>query len=220
MNYLAHLYFSAPRPLAWAGSLMGDFFKGSRFGELPDDLVAHLKLHRRLDTFTLNSPPFQASRQRLCPSFGHGRSILVDVFYDHFLACQWESYSFQPLPEFTHGVYCGLRDCHPYLPQRLQEQLPRMIADDWLTSYRQEAVVERVLLRLEQRLGHKIPLARGYEQLRQHRDELQQDFAAFMDATASYVEVLQSAGFGHCAVTQPVDQSCAGSGQSFSKPGG
>jgi len=191
MNYLAHLYFSAPRPLAWAGSLMGDFFKGSRFGELPDDLVVHLKLHRRLDTFTLDSPPFQASRRRLCPSFGHGRSILVDVFYDHFLACQWQDYAQQPLPEFADDVYCGLRACCNYLPQRLQEQLPRMIAGDWLTSYRQEEVVERVLMRLEQRLKHRIPLAQGYEQLHQHRQELESDFAAFMAAAADYVESLQ-----------------------------
>lgn len=210
MNYLAHLYFSAPRPLAWAGALMGDFFKGSHFGELPDDLVTHLKLHRRLDTFTLNSPPFQASRRRLCPSFGHGRSILVDVFYDHFLACQWEHYSYQPLPEFAHGVYSGLRVCHQYLPVRLQEQLPRMIAGDWLTSYRQEAVVERVLLRLEQRLKHKIPLAQGYEQLHQHRDKLEEDFTAFMAAATGYVKSLPAAEVN----------SCAGSGQSFTKPGG
>lgn len=210
MNYLAHLYFSAPRPLAWAGTLMGDFFKGSHFGELPDDLVAHLKLHRRLDTFTLNSPPFQASRRRLCPSFGHGRSILVDVFYDHFLACQWEHYSLQLLSEFAHGVYRGLHVCHHYLPLSLQEQLPRMIAGDWLTSYRQEEVVGRVLQRLEQRLNHKIPLAQGFEQLHQHREKLEEDFTAFMSAATGYVESLP-AGELH---------SCAGSGQSFSKPGG
>jgi acyl carrier protein phosphodiesterase len=220
MNYLAHLYFSAPRPLAWAGSLMGDFFKGRHFGELPDDLVTHLKLHRRLDTFALDSPPFQISRQRLCSSFGHGRSILVDVFYDHFLACQWENYSSEPLPAFADGVYSGLRACHHYLPARLQEQLPGMIAGDWLTSYRQEEVVERVLLRLEQRLKHKIPLARGYAQLHQHRDELEQDFTAFMTAAAGYVASLQSAGASCCTATPWADQSCAGNGQSFSKPGG
>lgn len=220
MNYLVHLYFSAPRPLAWAGSLMGDFFKGSRFGELPDDLVAHLKLHRRLDTFTLDSPPFQASRRRLCPSFGHGRGILVDVFYDHFLACQWQHYSFQPLPEFAHEVYCGLRDCYSYLPEKLQEQLPRMIAGDWLTSYRHETVVERVLLRLEQRLKHKIPLAKGYGQLHRHRAELEKDFAAFMTAVGDYVTSLHSTGTESGGVKQLADQSCAGSGQSSSKPRG
>jgi len=218
VNYLAHLFFSAPRPLAWAGSLMGDFFKGSNFYDLPDDLVSHLKLHRRLDTFTLDNSAFQISRRRLCPSFGHGRSILVDVFYDHLLACQWENYSVQPLPDFARDVYRGLDDCHHYLPVSLQQQLPRMIAGDWLTSYRQVEVVERVLLRLEQRLQHKIPLAQGYEQLHRHRRGLEEDFADFMVAAASYVDSLQGETRG--GLMSGADQSCAGSGQSFSKPGG
>lgn len=187
MNYLAHLYFSAPRPLAWSGSLMGDFFKGSDYSGLPDDLVHHLKLHRRLDTFTLSSPPFQKSRQRLNPVFGHGRSILVDVFYDHFLACRWESYSDLSLTDFAREVYAGLVDCHQYLPRRLQEQLPRMIEADWLSSYRRAEVVERVLLRLEQRLKHKIPLASGYRQLALHRDTLEEDFDLFMVDAGTYV---------------------------------
>ena len=190
MNYLAHLYYSAPRPLAWAGSLMGDFFKGSDFGGLPDDLVTHLKLHRRLDTFTLSSPPFQSSRRRLNPCFGHGRSVLVDVFYDHLLACHWDSYSAVPLPDFAREVYRGLNACHHYLPGRLQEQLPRMMAADWLSSYRREDVVERVLQRLEQRLRHKIPLARGYRQLHQHRDGLEEDFGAFMADMTAYVQMV------------------------------
>ncbi len=220
MNYLAHLYFSAPRPLAWAGSLMGDFFKGRYFGGLPDDLVVHLRLHRRLDTMTLDNPPFQASRRRLCPSFGHGRSMLVDVFYDHFLARQWENYSAQSLPEFAHRVYSGLMDSHHYLPERLQEQLPRMIADDWLTSYREEATVKRVLQRLEQRLHHKIPLAKGYGQLALHRKELEKDFAAFMVAAANYIESLTSSATSQGTGKEHPGQSCAGKGQSVSKPGG
>ncbi len=190
MNYLAHLYFSAPRPLAWSGSLMGDFFKGNAYDGLPDDLVTHLKLHRRLDTFTLSSPPFQSSRRRLNPCFGHGRSILVDVFYDHLLACRWDSYSDMPLPDFAREVYSGLNACHHYLPSRLQEQLPRMVAADWLSSYRHEEVVARVLQRLEQRLRHKIPLAGGYGQLHQHRAGLEEDFSAFMADMAAYVKTL------------------------------
>ncbi|MFO7765937.1 MAG: ACP phosphodiesterase [Pelovirga sp.] len=190
MNYLAHLYFSAPRPLAWTGSLMGDFFKGNNFDGLPDDLVFHLKLHRRLDTFTLSSPPFQSSRRRLDPGFGHGRSILVDVFYDHLLACRWDTYAEVPLPDFAREVYSGLHVCYHYLPARLQEQLPRMTAADWLSSYRHEDVVERVLQRLEQRLRHKIPLASGYQQLSRHRAGLEEDFTAFMADIRAYVQVL------------------------------
>ena len=181
MNYLAHLYFSDPTPLAWAGSLMGDFVKGPVLGDFSDQLSRHLKLHRYIDSLTQNNEIFQKSRRRLDPRFRFARSILVDVFYDHFLANRWENYSSQPLVDFAQDVYCGLRECFDLLSPALQHQLPRMIEYDWLTSYQRTDVIQRVLIRLEERLQHKIPIADGFDQLELWRSDLGYDFAAFMD---------------------------------------
>lgn len=181
MNYLAHLYFSEPTPLAWSGSLMGDFVKGTVPTTFPAELSRHLKLHRHIDSLTQRSEIFQTSRRRLDPRFRYARSVLVDVFYDHFLACHWDEYSDQSLADFSQAVYRGLQSCYDLLSPGLQQQLPRMIEFDWLTAYRRPEIVQRVLLRLEERLKHKIPLAAGFSQLELWRDELENDFAAFMD---------------------------------------
>ncbi len=188
MNYLAHLFFSDPAPLAWAGSLMGDFFKGSDFSALPAELTRHLKLHRHIDALTRSSPAFQRSRRRLDPRFRHGRSVLVDVFYDHFIACRWDQYHHQPLEVFAREVYTGLQSCRAVLSPGLQRQLPRMIAMDWLTSYRETEVVKRVLIRLEERLTHKLPLAQGFAELGLRRGALGGDFSRFMEETQPLVE--------------------------------
>ncbi len=188
LNYLAHLYFSESRPLAWAGALMGDFVKGRRFDGLPDDLVMHLQLHRALDAYTRISVPFQRSRRRLDPALSHGRSVIVDVFYDHFLACYWRDYSPCPLPDFAQQVYAGLMDCHDVLHPRLQQQLPQMMARDWLTSYQRPEVVKRVLERLSQRLNHKLDLVGGFAALTTGRDALEEDFRSFMAGAAPYLQ--------------------------------
>jgi acyl carrier protein phosphodiesterase len=180
MNYLAHLYFSDPEPLAWSGSLMGDFVKGAVPTTFPEQLSRHLKLHRHIDSLTQTSETFQTSRRRLDPCFRYARSVLIDVFYDHFLACRWNEYSAKPLAEFAHEVYSGLQDCFNLLSPGLQQQLPRMIEYDWLTSYREPEVVQRVLIRLEERLHHKIALAEGFYQLELWRNELEDDFTIFM----------------------------------------
>lgn len=180
MNYLAHLYLSEPTPLAWSGSLMGDFVKGSVPTIFPEELSRHLKLHRHIDSLTQRSEIFQTSRRRLDPRFRYARSVLVDVFYDHFLACYWDEYSDQSLAEFSQDVYRGLQSCYDLLSPGLQQQLPRMIEYDWLTSYRKPEIVQRVLQRLEERIKHKIPLAAGFSQLELWRDDLENDFAAFM----------------------------------------
>ncbi len=180
MNYLAHLYFSEPNPLAWSGSLMGDFVKGIVPTTFPEELSRHLKLHRHIDRLTQRSEIFQTSRRRLDPRFRYARSVLVDVFYDHFLACHWDEYADQSLAEFSQDVYRGLQSCYDLLSPGLQQQLPRMIEHDWLTAYRKPEIVQRVLQRLEERLKHKIPLADGFFQLEMWREELENDFADFM----------------------------------------
>ncbi len=160
---------------------MGDFVKGAVPATFPEELSRHLKLHRHIDSLTQRSEIFQTSRRRLDPRFRHGRSVLVDVFYDHFLACRWDEYSDQSLTEFSQAVYRGLQSCYDLLSPGLQQQLPRMIEYDWLTAYRKPEVVQRVLQRLEERIKHKIPLAAGFSQLELWRVELENDFAAFMD---------------------------------------
>ncbi len=187
MNYLAHLYFSDSLPLGWAGSLMGDFHKGSSFANLPEELVRHIRLHRYIDGLTRTSEFFQNSRRQLDPVFRHARGVLVDVFYDHFLACCWDQFSTCSLDAFAESVYLGLTDCQDLLSQELQRQLPHMIQHNWLLSYRQPETVLKVLMRLEQRLEGKVCLSKGYDQLELHRKSLEDDFFAFMAETTGKV---------------------------------
>ncbi len=160
---------------------MGDFVKGTVPETLPEELSRHLRLHRYIDSLTQTSELFQSSRRRLDPCFRYARSVLVDVFYDHFLACRWDEFSPLPLADFSQDVYRGLQACYDHLSPGLQQQLPRMIEYDWLTAYRRPEIVQRVLQRLEERLKHKISLAAGFSQLELLRDELENDFVAFMD---------------------------------------
>lgn len=188
MNYLAHLYFSDPDPLAWAGSLMGDFVKGQLDPDLPAQLLLHLRLHRRIDSYTRISEPFQSSRRRINPRFRHGRGVLVDVFYDHLLATQWDRHHSQSLEEFSQQVYNGLNEVYDLLSPGLQAILPRMIERNWLLSYREEWVIKRVLQRLEERLSHRLPLAEGYGELKRLRNGLEVDFDLFMEQGWSFVD--------------------------------
>lgn len=193
MNYLAHLYFSDKEPLAWAGSLMGDFLKGPLPDNVDPQLLKHLQLHRKIDTFAHSNSHFQASCRRLASHYRYGRGILVDVFYDHFLAEKWSDRSEQPLEEFSQEVYEGLNDCKQLLPSGMKNLLPRMIRDNWLVSYREEPVVGRVLSSLERRISHRLPLSRGIEDLQESRQQLESDFNAFIIEADEFVRQWKSA---------------------------
>ena len=62
-----------------------------------------------------------------------------------------------------------------------------MVRDNWLLSYREESVVGTVLSSLERRLKHRLPLARGVEDLQRERSALEADFIAFMRDANNFV---------------------------------
>lgn len=188
MNYLVHLYLAGTDPGLQLGALMGDFVKGPVPGGLPDKLALGLHLHRRIDTLAQNSSHTRQSRRKLHRKFGHGRGIIIDIFYDHFLASSWENYSPHPLPEFAAQVYQLLRDNHDLLPSGLQRILPFMIEHNWLVSYQHLDVVARALERTAQRLSRPLPLAEGIEDLVTHEVALRHDFKCFIAEATGYVE--------------------------------
>jgi acyl carrier protein phosphodiesterase len=182
VNYLVHLYLAGADPEMQLGGLMGDFVKGPLTDRYPPGIAAGLRLHRRIDAFAAADPHCRASRQRLHPRFKHTRAVLVDIFYDHFLALHWREFHPLPLPDFAAGVYRLLATHRADLPAGLARIAPRMQELDWLTSYRDRAAVGLALQRMASRLSRPTAMGEGGVELERCGRELLGDFRGFMAA--------------------------------------
>jgi acyl carrier protein phosphodiesterase len=180
LNYLLHLYLSPPLDAIRLGNLLGDFVKGRIDETYPADIRHGIALHRRQDAFAQRNQHFLASRRRIDPAFGICRGIMVDIFYDHLLASQWQDYADLPLERFAEEIYSLLRTHHDRLPEGMQETATRMIAHNWLVSYTRKQVVDTVLRRIAGRLRRPTPLAEGYQELLRNYQGLRDDFEGFM----------------------------------------
>lgn len=187
MNYLVHSHLSPQQPLVRLGSLAGDFVKGRIDERWDGELARGLALHRRLDAFAHDDPAFNRSRQRLNPDLGLYRGVLVDIFFDHFLACHWSRFSPLSLEVYAAGVYDDLRRFNDLLPPGLQRVAPRMMEHDWLVSYRDREVVELVLRRMSGR-GRHAGLAAGAGELARHYAGVEDDFFLFMTAAQDWLQ--------------------------------
>lgn len=180
MNFLAHLYLSPPTPDAWLGSLLGDFVKGpldaSGYG---GELQAAIQFHRTVDTFTDAHPVVRHAKALVSPARRRYAGILVDIFFDHFLAARWTAWHAAPLRDFADDVYAALSQTSVPVPDRFGRLVPHLVAQDWLAGYATLEGIELTLDRMSRRTPHAIALAGGHEELAARADDFGAAFEAF-----------------------------------------
>ena len=62
-------------------------------------------MHRAIDTFTDAHAIPRISSKRLHKNYGHYSRVIVDIFYDHFLAKNWKDYSDVNLEDYVERFY-------------------------------------------------------------------------------------------------------------------
>jgi acyl carrier protein phosphodiesterase len=190
MNYLAHAFLSRSSPELLIGGLLGDFVKGALGERYTPAVRAGILLHRAIDRYTDAHATVHASCALISPARRRFAAILVDVFYDHFLARHWQRYTEQPLTDFTQQVYATLLPQLASFPERLQHILPRMAADDWLGSYAEVASVDTALhgiARRFQRYPRAVVLADGVQELLHNYLALERHFLAYFPELLGFV---------------------------------
>ena len=186
MNYLAHLYLSEPTEDGWLGSLLGDFVKGPLDERYNAAITRAIALHRKIDTFTDAHPLVQRSKARISAERRRYGGIMVDMFYDHFLAKYWREFHDEPLNAFSARVYAMLARQHAELPERLQRMVPHMVQGDWLGSYAQVRSIHNALDRMGQRMTRENPLLDSADELVEHYAGLEADFRAFLPEVRTF----------------------------------
>jgi len=181
MNFLAHLWLAGPEDGMRLGAVAGDFVKGPLPAGLPADIAAGAGLHRAIDAFADRHPAFLRSRARISAPRRRFAGVMVDMFYDHFLAAQWDDYHpEEPLAVFAARQYALLRAHLHRLPERSHTVVTRMSEGDWLSSYAQVETIEFALDRIAGRL-------RRPEAFLGCGEELRWDYAAFAEDGAQFL---------------------------------
>ena len=145
MNFLAHIYLSGENELITIGNFFADGIRGKKYKQYPSEIQVGIKLHREIDTFTDAHPIFRQSTKRLHKAYSHYSGVIVDIFYDHYLAKNWRDYSNIPLEEYIQNFYKTLNENFEILPERFKKLTPFMIEDNWLLSYATIEGIQKVL---------------------------------------------------------------------------
>ena len=137
MNFLAHLYLSGDSDELKIGNFIADAVKGKAHEKFPAPIQKGIILHRRIDSFTDSHPIVLESCKRLWDKYRHYSPVIIDIFYDHFLAANWKNYSELQLDEFADNCYRLIENNVENLPEKIKIMLPYMKAHNWLVNYAQ-----------------------------------------------------------------------------------
>lgn len=181
MNFLAHIYLSNNTDLIKIGNFMADGIRGKHYGHLPADVQKGIILHRAIDTFTDLHPIFRQGTKRLHEKYHHYAGVILDVFYDHFLAKNWAAYSDEKLEDFVQGFYQILRDNYDILTEKTQRMMPYMIEHNWLANYQYKEGIARILLQMDKRTKNNSKMQYSVKELDVFYAEFEAEFTAFFE---------------------------------------
>ncbi len=181
MNFLAHLYLSESNPNIMIGNFIADHIRGNRFTHLDPEIQQGIKLHREIDTFTDAHPITRKSKRRLNKRYGLYAGIIIDIFYDHYLAKNWHEYSAIPLDVFVDSVYALLDGKKEILPEKTNHMLPYMIEYNWLFNYQYKKGIKSVLNGMNRRTKNLGQMDLAIDDLYELDSEFEKDFKLFFE---------------------------------------
>ncbi|MAD98151.1 MAG: ACP phosphodiesterase [Flavobacteriaceae bacterium] len=169
------------------GNFIADHIKGKEMFNYNKGIQRGILLHRAIDEYTDKHPIVKISKDRLHPRYRHYDGVIIDIFYDYYLAKNWERYSSMPLDIFAQHVY-ELLENMPNLPTKTQRFSGYMIQYDLLVNYRDLDTIAQVLDGMNRRSKMKSQMHLAIEDLRSHENEFEQDFHTFFDDLQSFAQ--------------------------------
>ena len=188
MNFLAHIYLSGDNDYIKIGNFMADGIRGKHFEEFPMDIQKGITLHRAIDTFTDAHPVFRQSTKKLHARYHHYAGVIVDVFYDHFLAKNWSVYSNENLEEFIQNFYESLRKNQAVLTEKTIGFMPYMFKQNWLSSYQTIEGINSILTQMDGRTKNKSKMRFATEELQEFYTDFEEEFTTFFKDLQQHVQ--------------------------------
>jgi acyl carrier protein phosphodiesterase len=188
MNYLAHIFLSRNIPKIQIGNFIADFVKGNKISIYPLLVQDGIRLHRKIDTYTDNHLVVLDTKKRLYPVFGRYSGIVLDVYFDHFLAINFKKFApSQNLICFSLSFYATLIFNYYLLPDKVKSFVWHFILTNRLVTYSKIEGIEKSFAIMQQFKTPAISSHDARKFLESHYDYLNSQFQLFFTDLIEYL---------------------------------
>lgn len=165
------------------GNYVGDFIKGRLTDEKTaswnPDYVVGLKLHRFIDSFTDSHPDVLEAKDVASVTQGKLAGIVMDIYFDYFLAQNFTQYHPEPLHLYAHRMYSIIEKNEHLIPETMVPMVRSMIRQDWLNTYATLDGIDTTFHRLSRRAEFLAPISNAVSDLKANEEFYYAKFLSF-----------------------------------------
>lgn len=192
MNYLAHIRLAGDDPECLIGNFLGDFVKGRLTEDrYPPGIKRGIVMHRRIDAWTDSHEITRECSRLISPERRRWSRVILDIFYDHLLAVNWERYSDESLRDFLDRAYGIILGAADIFPEPGAARINTTIKDGWIEKYRSISGLSVVFQGMSIRVRRENPLSGSEQELVAHYDEMNEHFNRFFPEILEYAKHLE-----------------------------
>lgn len=181
MNYLGHIYFSRNNLQLAKANLFGDSVKGTHLEKYPDFIQVGIRLHREIDNYIDHHPKVLELIRTIRPNLPKIAGVAVDLYFDHLLAKNWDSWHEIPLTDFLGNVHRNLNKIDRDLyPDEFNFFINRLCEMRWMDHYSKEEGLDKMCNGVSRRISFENSLKFGLSVFKQHEDLISETFNEYM----------------------------------------
>ena len=188
MNFLSHIYLSGNSEGLIIGNFIADSVKGNGMNQFSPEIQKGIILHRKIDSFTDSHPVVEQSKQHLRQKYKKYASVIVDIYYDHFLAKNWRNYSNVEFETFIKNIYAIIKNNHSILPEKSAHFTKYMLQHDILFAYSKLEGIEKVLQGMARRATFESKMEQAIYDLKEHYLLFENEFKIFFPDLKQFVK--------------------------------
>ena len=186
MNYLAHLHLSFDDPNVELGNFIGDRVRRTMRSQYSDSILMGVDLHHSIDAFTDAHQITKQATAILKPHFRLYSSVIVDVFFDYFLARHWGLFHHDELELFTRRIIEHFdREFHQ-IPKRMQSMARWFLDHNAFLKYSTTDGIEGALRGMSRRTQFHKSLDTSMSLFHKHFDRFDALFLEFYPQLKSH----------------------------------
>ncbi len=189
MNFLSHLYLSGNSEGLIIGNFIADSVKGNAINDFPEEIRKGIILHRKIDTYTDSHPIVEQSKIRLREKYKKYAGVIVDIYYDHYLAINWSDYSTENFHTYTQNIYALIEQNRQHLPPKSAMFTKYMLEHNILSAYAKLEGIEKVLLGMSRRTTFESNMEHAIKDLKEHYNLFENEFKLFFPKLQQFVNL-------------------------------